>query len=60
MKVYGNRFDRAYEYSRRMTLHSEKFLYDYMTNKGYIFSTIHIRFKRIRANGKVSEGDKDI
>jgi len=60
MKVYGGRFDAAYEYSRRMSLHSEKFLYDTMTGKGYVFATIRFRFRRIRADGKVCEGDKDI
>jgi hypothetical protein len=60
MKVYGGRFDVAYEYSRRMRLHSEKFLYDYMTSKGYTFATVRFRFRRIRADGKVCVGDKDI
>jgi hypothetical protein len=60
MKLYGNRFDAAYEYSRQSSLHSEKFLYDYMTYKGYAFAIIRFRFKRIRADGKICQGDMNL
>ena len=60
MKLYGNRFDAAYEYSKQSSLHSEKFLYDYMTTKGHVFAVIRFRFKRIRADGKLCQGDMDL
>jgi len=60
MKLYGGRFDAAYEYSRRLSLHSEKFLYDYMFGKGYTFATIKFRFRRGRADGKTCESDMNL
>jgi hypothetical protein len=60
MAVYGERFNDAYEYSKLKQLHSEAFLADSIKKKGYVFSTIPFRFRRIRANGVVHSGDRKV
>jgi hypothetical protein len=60
MKLYGNRFDSAYEYSLYNHLHSEKFL-AYILKKHQIkILWIRIKFKRLRANGVVCDADIDL
>jgi hypothetical protein len=57
MKLYGNRFDTAYEYSLQNLLHSEKYLaYILRKHKIYIL-LIPFKFKRLRANGIVYDAD---
>jgi hypothetical protein len=60
MKIFGNRFDDAYEYSLTKILHSERYL-SYIIQKNNI-QIIHIPFifKRIRADGTICEGDKKL
>lgn len=60
MKLYGERFHVAYQYSLKKSLHSEGFLADYMNINGYTFSSIPFSFRRIRADGRVQEGDRNI
>jgi hypothetical protein len=60
MELYGKRFHQAYEYSLRMSLHSEKFL-AYMLHKNQIqIELIPIRFRRLRATMEVCPADKDL
>jgi hypothetical protein len=60
MKYYGSRFTEALSYSKTKPLHSEAFLFDSMSSKGYMFHTIPILFKRIRADGAIFKNDKDL
>jgi hypothetical protein len=60
MRIYGERFKKALDYSKVQTLHSEKFLADHITSNGYHFIKIPFSFKRVRANGVVHEGDKNL
>ena len=60
MELYGKRFEQAYEYSLRASLHSEKFL-SYILNKNHVqIEYLPIRFRRLRANGEICPGDKDL
>ena len=60
MKLYGMRFYQAKEYSSVAPLHSERFL-SWILNKHAIHITyIPIKFRRIRADGTICEGDKNI
>lgn len=59
-KVYGNRFDKALEYSRQKPLHSETFLADTMTMAGASFVQLAIRFVRIRTHGQTCPADVDL
>lgn len=60
MLVYGERFNAAYEYSKKKKLHSEGFLADRIKDRGYNFRKIPFVFQRIRANGLVSEADANL
>ena len=60
MKIYGERYKKAYEYSKVHALHSEQFLADHMRSNGLYFIPIPFYFRRIRATGVVHEGDKDL
>jgi len=57
MKVYGSRYTGALAYSKTNLLHSEAYLFYTMTTRGFVFETIPFRFKRIRADGSVFDGD---
>lgn len=52
MKIYGNRFDEAYEYSKIKELYSRKFLEDVLKKYNRKIKFINFQFIRIRANGK--------
>jgi hypothetical protein len=58
--VYGHRFHHAYQYSLSKMLHSEAFLTDTIRTAGLHFVTIPFRFRRIRANGRIAQADKEI
>ena len=60
MKVYGDRFYSAYEYSLQKPLHSEQFLSNHIVGYGIEFKTIPIRFRRVRADGYTCDADKDL
>lgn len=60
MGIYGNRFDGAFEYSRKKPLHAEGFLTDYMYSKGIKFECVPFRFQRVRANGVTCEADLNV
>jgi hypothetical protein len=60
MKVYGERFYSAYEYSLQKPLHSEQFLSNHIVSYGIEFKTIPIRFRRVRADGHTCNTDKDL
>jgi hypothetical protein len=60
MKVYGERFYSAYEYSLQKPLHSEQFLSNHIISYGIEFKTIPIRFRRVRADGYTCDADKDL
>jgi len=51
MKLYGNRYDDAYEYSLVRLLHSESFLAYQVYKYSLYIEHIPIKFIRIRANG---------
>lgn len=55
MKIYGERFTNAYEYSLVNSLHTETYL-DYILNKNnIIIKKIHFRFSRIKIDGENRE-----
>lgn len=58
--VYGNRFDKALEYSRQKPLHAETFLADTIRAAGFRFKLLDIVFRRIRADGQTCPGDVDL
>ena len=60
MKHYGMRFYQAKEYSMNTSLHSELFLAWSLNMNRIQVLYIPIKFRRIRANGTICEGDKDI
>lgn len=60
MRLYGLRFTAAYTYSQDFPLHSEKFLAAYMEKHSIKAEPIHIRFRRIRADGVVCPADEEI
>jgi hypothetical protein len=60
MKHYGMRFYQAKEYSMNTSLHSERFLAWSLNMNRIQVLYIPIKFRRIRANGTICEGDKDI
>jgi hypothetical protein len=60
MKMYGERFYSAYEYSLQKPLHSEQFLSNHIAGYGIEFKTIPIRFRRVRADGYTCDADKDL
>lgn len=49
--AYGNRFDEAYEYSLRKSLHSEIFLHFILSKYKIPIKEIDFNFKRIRITG---------
>lgn len=59
-KVYGNRFDKALEYSRQKPLHAETFLADTMAEVRAGFVSLPFRFCRIRADGQICPADLDL
>lgn len=58
--IYGNRFDKALDYSRQKPLHSETFLADTMAAAGTTFVPLAIRFVRVRADGQPCPADLDV
>ncbi len=60
MRIYGERFTSAHQYSLHKPLHSEAFLADTMKEHGIQFQLVPIRFQRIRADGGVCEADQDV
>lgn len=58
--LYGNRFDKALEYSRQKPLHAETFLADTMAEAGIHFVSLGFRFHRIRADGQTCPADADL
>jgi len=50
MKLYGNRFDEALEYSKIKQLHSETFLEDMLSKHKIKIELINYGFVRVRAN----------
>lgn len=60
MKQYGMRFYHAKEYSMLAPLHSERFLAWILNTYTIHITYIPIKFRRIRADGTICEGDKDI
>lgn len=59
-EVYGNRFDKALDYSRQKPLHAETFLADTIATAGAIFIPLAIRFVRIRADGQTCPADIEL
>lgn len=57
MKIYGNRFNEALEYSKKKPLHSETFLEDVLHKHRIPVKIIHFHFIRVRANGKTAAVD---
>lgn len=60
MKHYGHRFHQALGFSTQFPFHSERFLAYTMKQKKIIVEHISFPFWRIRAGGRVHEGDKQI
>lgn len=59
-EVYGNRFDRALEYSRQKPLHAETFLADTIAMTGASFIALPFRFCRIRVDGQTCPADTNL
>ena len=57
MRVYGNRYNNALEFSRRLPLHSEKYLAFTLSLKNIQIKYITFPFRRVRADGKINEAD---
>ena len=57
-RVFGTRFDDAYEYSKHQSLHSEKFLLNTFRKHNIVLNEIPFGFRRVRATG--IEVDKKI
>jgi hypothetical protein len=57
MKIYGNRFDEAYIYSKTRELYSRTFLEDTLNKHNIKIKFINFTFIRIRANGRKSKKD---
>lgn len=60
MKLFGNRFDDAYEYSLKKKLHSEEYLAEILRRNKILVEAIPFRFRRIRANGELCEADRNL
>lgn len=60
MKIYGTRWEGAYEYSLTNSLHSEIYLAHVLKSNRIPWKKISYRFRRIRANGKVNDIDRDL
>lgn len=60
MKVYGERYIHALEYSITNALHSERFLAYYLRKYGISVHLIPFRFRRIRAGNIPYMGDSDL
>lgn len=60
MRHYGTRFLGAKQYSYMKHLHSESFLAWICMSKHIQVKTVSIKFRRIRADGTICEGDKTI
>jgi hypothetical protein len=50
---YGSRYDLALDYSLKNPLHSEWFLYDILKKNQIAIVDIPLRFRRVRATGKI-------
>lgn len=59
MKLYGNRFIDAYQYSLHYPLHSEKYLAYTLIKYGISIQHIRFRFYRVRADGAICFADLD-
>jgi hypothetical protein len=59
MKIYGNRFDEALDYSKKRQLHSETFLAHIISKHKIKLKYVSIGFLRTRANGNI-ERDEDL
>jgi hypothetical protein len=57
MRIYGGRFTGALEFSRRLPLHSEKYLAFKLSLHNIHCNYINFPFRRVRANGKIHEDD---
>ena len=51
-RIFGERFNDAYEFSKQKSLHSEQFLWHTFNKHGIKMCTIPFNIKRIRANGR--------
>ena len=60
MRVYGNRFTGALEYSRRAPLHSETYIRNVLDKNNINIQYIEFPFRRVRADGKVHQGDQSL
>lgn len=58
--IYGHRFLHAHTYSLKKQLHAEAFLTDTLKVAGIQIHPIPFRFRRVRANGRIAEGDKSL
>ena len=57
MKIYGNRFNEALQYSKKHQLHSETFLADILKKNKIHIKFIEFGFIRTRANGNLADID---
>jgi hypothetical protein len=60
MRHYGMRFDGALEYSKRLPLHSERYLSFILSRNAITIEHIPFRFWRMRANGETCPADADL
>ncbi len=60
MRIYGYRFGSALEYSKTHQLHSEKYLGHVLIRNKIMIQYIDFPFRRVRADGKVHNGDLSI
>lgn len=59
-KLYGMRFSNALAYSQRHLLHAEGYLTHVLKEANIQIQTIPFRFRRVRANGRIAQADKQL
>lgn len=59
-KLYSHRFLEAYRYSLQKQLHAEEYLTHTLQVAGIKIQSIPFRFRRIRANGRIAEADRQL